>query len=263
MGNGYVLFYDSGIGGLTTLNETIKLLPKERFLYFADDQNCPYGNKSKEEIEALVLENVKRLLKDYEIKMIVFACNTVTTCSVGHFRAKYDIDIIGTEPAILPAIRESKTKEILVTATLATFKQERYKNLLNKAGGRVYSLGFTDLAKEIEQSELENRPIDTVKYVKEIELILKRFKNIDGLVLGCTHYCYYKTVFEKMLNIKTYDGNNGVARRVNQLLEDRGNKSTIDFKGSVKFVLSSNNDSRKRAYIGIFNRLKMSNWLKK
>lgn len=247
MDNGYILFYDSGVGGLTTLKQTMDRLPKEKFLYFADDENCPYGNKSKEEIERLVNDNLKRLLKLYNIKVVVFACNTVTTCCVKHLRAAYNLEFVGIEPAVLPAIRESKTKEVLVIATKATIAQEKYKRLIERTAGKVYSLGLEGLAQDVEREFIRGKIFDKDKYVKEIKSVLKENPKIDGMVLGCTHYSFMKEYFEKALNIKTFDGNLGVAKRIEELLK-QGDKECEFNSGGIEIILSSGREGDKMAY---------------
>ena len=106
-----ILFYDSGIGGLSTLSSTIKLLPCERYIYFADNKNVPYGNRTKQEISNLVFENISRLLSRFKIKLIVIACNTATSLAIDDLRTKINIPIIGIEPALKVAERKSKNKD--------------------------------------------------------------------------------------------------------------------------------------------------------
>ena len=248
MNNGYILFYDSGIGGLSTLSKTIKVLQKERLLDIADNKNCPYGNKSSEEIEKLVQENLSYLLKCYNIKMVVFACNTITACCVNHLRDKYNLEIVGTEPAILPALRNSESKEILCILTNATSKQEKYKKLVDGADGVIHSLAFDNLASDIESHILEKEKIDLNKYVVKIKNVLRRYPKIDGLVLGCTHYCLVSRFFKTSLNISVYDGNLGVARRAETLLIRNNKLSNIDFKGRVTFILTKNNKTTQKQY---------------
>ena len=100
MKNEYILIYDSGIGGLTTFSNIIELCPKQNYIYFADTKNAPYGNKCKSELQLLILKNIKSLLKKYNIKLIVLACNTATTSSILFLRKELPIPIIGTEPNI-------------------------------------------------------------------------------------------------------------------------------------------------------------------
>ncbi len=256
MNKSYICVYDSGIGGLTTLNEILKILPNENYLYFADDKNCPYGNKTNEEIQKLAYKNMNGLFKHYNIKMLVFACNTVTSCCVKHMRRLYNFDIVGIEPAVLPAVRNSKTKEILVILTNATKNQEKYKKLVERVEGKVYSLGLSDLAKEVECSKLTKKKIDINKYVTIINDFIKD-KNVDGLVLGCTHYVYYKNKFKNLLNINVYDGNAGVSKRVKELLVKKDAINSSLQAGEVKILLSSRDKTKENQYKSILERLKL------
>lgn len=249
MGNNeYILFYDSGIGGINTLKEARKMLPKERFLYYADDKNCPYGNRSAQEIENIVKQRLKWLLKRFNIKLVVFACNTITTCCVEHLRTLYGFDIVGTEPAVLPAMRQSKNKEVLVIATKATLEQLKYKKLINKIEGKVYSYVFENLAGEIEKHKLGEREIDIDGYIGRIKVVLNEHKRIDSLVLGCTHYCYLREVFQSALNVQIFDGNDGVAKRVVSLLVSKNRMSDVDYGANVRVVLSSGDKNRIKKY---------------
>jgi len=248
-----IIFYDSGVGGLTTLKETLKMLPNENYVYFADDLNCPYGNKTQKEISELVYRNVKMLLKRYNAKMLVFACNTITTCCVGQFRGLYNIEIVGIEPAILPAMRNSCSKEILCIATMATFQQDKYKKLLKRVEGSVFSLGFKGLAEDIEKSLINNEKVIIDKYLQSINEVSKNNK-IDGLVLGCTHYSFLKKEFLLKTGLMVFDGNLGVAKRVKSLLEKSGKVSERG-KGSVEIVLSSKNKTKELQYVKILNEL--------
>lgn len=253
MNEGYILFYDSGIGGLTTLKETINLLPNENYLYFADDKNCPYGNKEQEEISSLVYKNVKKLLNRYNIKMLVFACNTITTCCVEQFRTLYNLEIVGIEPAIMPAMSESEKKEVLCIATKATFKQNKYTKLIDKAEGKVYSIGFKNLAKDIESAFLNLGKINLNEYLFQINKI-KNETQVDSLVLGCTHFSFLKEVFKEKTNLKVFDGNLGVAKRVKSLLEEKDNLKDKK-EGSLKIILSSNDKNKRQRYMEIYGEL--------
>jgi len=221
MNNGYILFYDSGVGGINTFLKTKELLPNENYIYYADDKNCPYGNKSNKQLKSLVVRQIKRLLKTYNIKLLVFACNTVTTAVVPYLRTCLDVPIVGTEPAIIPASKISKTKKVLVIATASTIKQFKFKSLEKRAGAIIYSVGLKKLAKEIEQKMLYGKEFDFESYIKTFNKKIKRF-NIDVVVLGCTHYCFYKGLFNSKLNVTVIDGTLGVAKRVKSLIEEYG-----------------------------------------
>lgn len=253
MNEEYILFFDSGIGGLTTLKATRELLNNENFLYVADDKNCPYGNLTASEIEEKVNNLLKQVLKEKKVKLIVFACNTVTTCLVEKLRAKYSVFIVGTEPAILPAMRESANKRILVLATNATFMQNRYKNLASSANGEVVSHAFKDLAKNIEDSLVKNMPFDKEEVINEVKGMMQKF-DADCLVLGCTHYCYLKDDFKRK-NIKVYDGNEGVAKRVKQILSKENLLCSSLRCGKLEFILTSGEQEKVKKYQEIYKRL--------
>jgi len=257
MENEYICVYDSGIGGLTTLSEIMRLLPNEDYIYFADDKNCPYGNKELKEIQNLAKNNIKDLLNRFKIKMLVFACNTVTSCCVRDFRALYNFDIVGIEPAVVPALKNSLSKEILVIATNATVNQEKYKKLVGKQKGNIISVGLNDFAKDIESALVFKKELNIYKYRNLIAEKIKENPRIDGLVLGCTHYVYYKKVFDKLLNLNVYDGNFGVAKRVYNLLKE-SNKIVYDREGRVEIILSSNDKMKENRYVEILKTLKMA-----
>ena len=120
--------FDSGIGGLSILNSLVEKLPYENFVYLSDNKNCPYGNKSQEQIINFSLKNSKKLI-ELNCKMIIVACNTATTNSIDLLREKIDIPIIGIEPGIRPAILNTKTKNIGVLATEKTLESKLYKGL--------------------------------------------------------------------------------------------------------------------------------------
>ena len=119
-------FFDSGIGGLTVLSEALKRLPHHEYLYYADTEHAPYGKRPKEEVLMYVLEAVDFLVQQ-GAQMIVIACNTATSIAITTLREKYDIPIIGMEPAVKPAIEcvSDGSKRVLVTATPLTLKEEK------------------------------------------------------------------------------------------------------------------------------------------
>ena len=114
--NNPIGIFDSGIGGISILEKLENVLPFENFIYLADNDNCPYGNKSKEEIIKFSFKNCEKLI-ELNCKIIIVACNTATTNSINFLRSKISIPIIGIEPGLKPAIIHTKTKNIGVLAT--------------------------------------------------------------------------------------------------------------------------------------------------
>ena len=243
MNNGYILFYDSGIGGLSTLTETLKTISGKRFLYYADDLNCPYGNKTDEEIKDLVTKNIIKIICKYNIDLIVFACNTITACVVENLRERLGTEIIGTEPAVVPALRKSKSKHILVLATNATIRQDKYLKLINAQTGKITSLNMSNLAEKIECQLSKKHVADYSEEFRIIESTLKDNPAIDEIVLGCTHYSFIKEEI-KRLGLEVIDGNYGVAKRVAEI----AGAGDTNKKNKVKLILSSNDLEKKKSY---------------
>lgn len=228
-----ILFYDSGIGGLSTLSSTIKLLPCERYIYFADNKNVPYGNRTKQEISNLVFENISRLLSRFKIKLIVIACNTATSLAIDDLRAKINIPIIGIEPALKVAERKSKNKEILMISTKATAHSERYFKLAKSVSCKVHTCYMPKLASKIEHGLISNN-LDISKEINFLKETLETFKNIDQIVLGCTHYSLISDKLSKELSLSVTDGNFGVAKNIYRTLKKI---STIRNSGFLNLMI--------------------------
>ena len=209
--------FDSGIGGLTVLEELKKVLPNEDYLFYADSKNCPYGEKSDTELYDIT-SNIVDYLIDRDCKIIVIACNTATTRCIKYLRDKYkDMTFIGTEPAIKVAC-DRDYKNILVMATPATIASERTSILVNdnkKEYENIYLVPCEGLADAIETDNFK-------KQEEIISSIYNEYKNkeIDAIVLGCTHYPHIKDLISKYFtNAELLDGGNGVARETKRQLE--------------------------------------------
>ena len=120
-----IAVFDSGIGGLSVLSQARQRLPKKDYVYYADTKNVPYGVKSKEEVLGYVNEAAEFLLGLGNIEALVLACNTATSVAAASLRSKYDIPILGMEPAVKPAVTADKVHRILVTATPLTLREEK------------------------------------------------------------------------------------------------------------------------------------------
>ena len=233
--NNKIGIFDSGIGGLTTLEAIKKLLPKEDFIFYADSKNNPYGDKSIEELYSIT-ENIVDMLIKKNVKLIVIACNTATTQCISHLRSKYpNMIFIGTEPAIKVAC-DNNYKNTLVMATPGTIKSERTHELVEtnkKDFENIYLLPCDKLANAIERNN--NTEIDKVLYKNLNDY---KDKKIDAIVLGCTHYPIIKDKIQKYFPKSTIiDGNEGVARRVKQQLEEN-NLLNNEGTGNIEFIQS-------------------------
>lgn len=248
-----ILFYDSGIGGLSTLAKTIQLLPNEKYVYFADNKNVPYGGKTKKQICELVSSNISFLLKKFDIKMIVIACNTATSLTIDEIRPKFDLPIVGIEPAISVAKRKSKTKHILVIATRGTISSKRYFLLKKSANCTVHSLAMKNLASKIEHGFL-TKTLDISKEINCMKEIIKRDNKIDQIVLGCTHFSFVANEIQTKTGLPVSDGNFGVAKNIKRILQRNSLQNDVKLP-KVQIILSSKNPEDEKKYAKILEKL--------
>jgi len=226
-----IAFFDSGMGGLTVLHEALQQMPYEEYIYFADSNNAPYGIKSSALIEALVYEAIDFLDKR-PLKALVLACNTATSVAIKQLRREYDFPIIGMEPAIKPAVERSSKKKTLLCATEKTLEEEKLQNLiLNlKAESRVVRFSLQELVMYAEHLAFEDSKVEA--YLKE-KFRKINWNEFDSMVLGCTHFPYFKRMFEKLIPsyIHILDGNEGTVRHLKSRieLEDSKRKKSIEY----------------------------------
>ncbi len=197
--NSPVGFFDSGLGGTCILNAFKKLLPQESTVYIADRKNCPYGNKNPEEIIKLSEAIVDRLISEYNVKMVVVACNTATAAAIDFLRNKHkEIPFIGIEPAIKPAILESKSKVVAVLATQGTFNGRLYKETSARFAGdtQIIMSVADEFVQLVENNETQSTRAEEIVKAK-IEPLLKA--GADHIVLGCTHFPHLADTMKKII----------------------------------------------------------------
>ena len=231
---------DSGVGGISVLKELIKLMPNENYIYFGDNKNAPYGNKTTDAVRALMFSNVSMLLEK-GAKAIVIACNTATGASVRALREMYpDINIIGIEPAIKPTIKYKKHSNVLVMATPLTLKQEKFEELLYRFCDdvNIMTLACPGLMEFVEEGKTEGAELEAFlkKLFSEVEGI-----NFESVVLGCTHYPHVKDTIKKILgnDIMIFDGGEGTARETKRKLGESGLLNKSKTNGYLKILCSS------------------------
>ena len=218
MNNNPIGLFDSGIGGTSIWKEIHHLMPSENTIYLADSRNAPYGQKSKDAIIALSMKNTELLL-EMNSKIIVVACNTATTNAIKELRAKYNVPFIGIEPAIKPAVTNSKTQTIGILATKGTLSSE----LFNKAvefyqGTNIIEQVGHGLVELIENGGIDSPEMDQLLRSYLIPMIEA---DIDYLVLGCSHFPYLIPQIKKILppHIKIIDSGEAVARQTQNVLK--------------------------------------------
>ena len=207
--------FDSGKGGTTVLEAIQKILPNEEYKYIGDSENCPYGEKSDEELLRIVCGIVDEL-KNWGATLVVIACNTATARCIDKLRELYpDIEFVGTEPAIKLATATA-AKKILVMATPGTIKSERLHDLVHNSKNSEQSidlLACAGLADAIEKDENVSEVLNG---------LLNGRKDYDTVVLGCTHYSLVRDKIQSYFpEAILVDGNEGVARRVQRIVQNK------------------------------------------
>ena len=233
-------FFDSGVGGISVLKESLSRLPNEDFIYFGDSINAPYGTKNVNEVKELTFNAVDFLL-DKGVKMVVIACNTATSAAIDDLRLRYtDIPIIGIEPALKPAVEVSRGKSVIIMATPMTLAEKKFSNLMElyKDEVNIIPLPCAGLVELIEDGIIDGEQVE--KYLKGK---LTKFKQIDvaSIVLGCTHYPFIKKELVKIVGDKIIiiDGSIGTVNQLKRKLISKNLLNDKKTKGIVTIYNSS------------------------
>ncbi len=218
--------FDSGFGGASTLRSILHELPDERFIYFGDNANAPYGDRPEEEILRLS-EAAAELLLGHGVKALVVACNTATSASIKALRQKLDVPVVSVEPAIKPACETPGSGKVLMLATVATTKLARYRALQARMPepDRVINVGCSGLVERIERGVTADDGFDDIlcRHLAPYE-----GATIDGIVLGCTHFPFIAGAIKRYAKqhfngeCRLYDGNAGTARQLGRVLRREG-----------------------------------------
>jgi glutamate racemase len=237
--------FDSGIGGLWILKHLQSKLPQNNYIFFADQGHVPYGERSMEEIRAFS-EKISQFLVEKDCKIIVIACNTASAAALLYLREKFPETIfVGMEPAIKPAVEITHTKKVGVLATPATFQGELYNSVVERFASDVEIFQNTcpGLVKQIEKGELKT--IET-RLILERALLPMLEKNIDIVVLGCTHYPFVIPLIKEIIgdSIKIIDPTGAIVKRVEMLLKGKKNFALKDKIGKkdIEILTSGNTD---------------------
>lgn len=211
--------FDSGFGGISVVATIREELPNEDILFFGDSKYNPYGTKTKEEITQRCV-SICDTLMEQNVKAIVVACNTATSACVNLLRQRYPVDIIGMEPALKVACDKGKNQRIAVWATELTLKEQKFKRLMDhfKDEHTIYSVACPNLVQMVEQNQL-----DDVQLVQEtLEEYINATPSVDSIVLGCTHFVFYKKLLkEQCQGVDVIDGNHGTVAHLKTLLEQK------------------------------------------
>lgn len=221
MDNRPIGVFDSGIGGLSVLSKIVETLPNEEYIYYADIKHVPYGAKTNNQIKEYVEEAIQFLIQK-NVKAIVIACNTATSIAIEYVRKEYSIPIIGIEPAAKPAVENRHHKKVLLMATPVTVREEKLKKLLKTidTDHSVDLIAMPGLVQFAEKQDFTSKEVEN--YIKE-QLKDYQLNEYSELVLGCTHFPFFKEVLKKIFpeETKMIDGSIGVANRLKYVLQNK------------------------------------------
>ncbi|MBR6953466.1 MAG: glutamate racemase [Clostridia bacterium] len=206
--------FDSGVGGISVLAALEALLPGERFLYYGDTLNAPYGTKTEEEVFRCVSAVFSHLL-EANVKAVVIACNTATAVAAQQLRTRWpDLPIIAMEPALKPAALLRGSGRILVLATPMTLRLEKFHRLMETWGDAADPVPCPGLMELVEQQD----EAGAQAYLRRVLADCR--KPLDAVVLGCTHYVFLRPLLRQLLPPQTaiLDGNAGTARQLRRVL---------------------------------------------
>ena len=219
----YIAVFDSGVGGVSVLRELRRLCPGERFYYFGDSANAPYGRKTTDEVRALTLSAGRKLLVELDCKALVVACNTATAAAITDLRAEYpDRIVVGIEPALKLACDRHPGGTVGIMATDVTLREKKLAALMERVKRdcrviRVHAPGVVEL--------VEAGKCDTDEAVALMEQLLGPYRDsLSALVLGCTHYPFMKKAMARVLGegVELLDGGEGTARETRRRLLEAG-----------------------------------------
>ena len=216
--NAPILIFDSGVGGLSVLAPTRKLLPNSPIVYAADSAGFPYGTKSDAELASRVPALLGRLVERFHPRLAVIACNTASTIALEHVRSALELPVVGTVPAIKPAAEMSKSRVIGVLGTEATVRQPYVDDLAAKfaADCVIVRHGSPELV-ELAEAKLGGEEVsaDAVRAAAQPMFDAPDGDRIDSVVLACTHFPLLEEELRAAFPRVSYvHGGDGIARRI-------------------------------------------------
>lgn len=238
MRSDYIAIFDSGVGGLSVLRELLRIMPNERYLYFGDSANAPYGSRPTEEVKALTLAAAEKLVAR-GIKALVVACNTATSAAIAELRERYpQLIVVGIEPALKLAADTFPGGNIGIMATQVTLREKKFQALSQRVAQncRLFPIPAPGLVELVESGKAASGEMDAF-----IQQLLGPYRGrLDALVLGCTHYPFAEQAIAKALpGTALFQGGEGTALQTRRRLEQAG----LLYDGPGELVLENSLES--------------------
>ena len=244
--NSLIGIFDSGVGGISVLRAIREQMPEESVIYFGDQGHIPYGSRAMAQIR-IFSKAITEFLLENDAKIIVVACNTASAAALKDLRQKFpDVPFVGMEPAVKPAAEHTQTGRVGVLATPATFQGALYASVVERFanGVELFQNTCPGLVQQIERGNLSGKE---TRQILEDALFPMLEKNIDTVVLGCTHYPFVIPLVEEIVGggVRVIDPAPAVAKQTGRLLEARGMKNRSESKSKIEFYTSGSTEELK------------------
>lgn len=231
--------FDSGLGGISVLRELVNQMPNENYIYYGDSAYAPYGEKSKDQIRERCLWICEFLISQ-GVKAIVIACNTATSACVDELRTRYPyLSIIGMEPALKVAVNDKIDQNVRVLATKFTLAADKFQNMVKtyETQHHIEQVACPKLVSLVEQDQLMIQ--DVVMPI--LNTYIKGWETLDSIVLGCTHFVYFKQMIKDITQHKVniIDGNDGTIKHVQSILQTKNLLNAQTCQGFIRIFNSS------------------------
>ena len=257
--------FDSGIGGISVLRAIREQMPEESVIYFGDQGHIPYGPRPMEQIRDFS-EAITRFLLEQGAKIIVVACNTASAAALKYLREKFPkVQFVGMEPAVKPAAEHTQTGKVGVLATPATFQGALYASVVERFanGVELFQNTCNGLVQQIERGNLDS---PETRRILEDALLPMLEKNIDTVVLGCTHYPFVIPLIQRIVgeNVRVIDPAPAVAKQTERLLEAKRLRNDSGSRGNLTFYTSGDLDEFKSLLpmlLGETGEIQLAEWL--
>jgi glutamate racemase len=235
--------FDSGVGGISVLRAIREQMPEESIIYFGDQGHIPYGPRPMEQIRNFS-EAITKFLLEKKAKIVVVACNTASAAALNYLRERFSgVQFVGMEPAVKPAAEYTHTGKVGVLATPTTFQGALYASVVERfaIGVELFQNTCPGLVQQIEQGNLDGKE---TRQILEDALLPMLQKNIDTVVLGCTHYPFVIPLIQQIVGdgIRVIDPAPAVAKQTGRLLEAKRLRNSSGSKGDIEFYTSSDPD---------------------
>jgi glutamate racemase len=250
--------FDSGFGGLTVAAQLRHDMPAEQLLFFGDSAHAPYGLKTPDEIRERCFSIADEFINQ-GVKAIVVACNTATSACVEDMRQRYDVPVIGMEPALKVACDRGHgaRQHVIVAATPLTLHEHKFAALMDrfKRDHDITPLPCPDLVTTVESGNI----LDELTAQAALQRYFGDYnwQAVDSVVLGCTHFVFFRKYFLQMCppNVAIVDGNEGTIRHLHVVLEALGDLAPEDVSGSISIMNSDDSPSITRRSEQLFHLL--------